>query len=497
MGDANTVETPSESKALHRYQQIARRYAAAIEGGTLAPGERFPSVRRIASEEKVSVATVLQALAQLERLGLLEARPRSGHFVRHRARAPEPRGERPQAAASAVSVSELVRKIYLAASDPSIVQLGSAVPSAELLPAAALSRAVASSMRHPRDGGLNYQMPPGLPELRRMIAQRALHWGLAISEDDVVITSGATEAVHLSLLATTRPGDVVAMESPAYYGTLQVAEALGLKVLGIPCHPATGLDVDALAERLDQLQVAAVVATPSYSNPLGSCMPEANRERLVRLLASRGVPLIEDDVYGELAFDAARVKPAKAWDRDGTVLLCSSFTKTLAPGFRIGFVVPGRRRLETLERLKFVTNVASPTLPQRALARYLSDGAYDRHLRTLRDRLAGIEASTASAVARHFPSGTRVSSPRGGCFLWVELPEGLDAMALHARALDVGVAISPGPIFSPQGGHRSCIRLSCGLPWTGEIEAAIKLVGRLAGQLLRDAPESPYDARRD
>ena len=163
------------------------------------------------------------------------------------------------------------------------------------------------------------------------------------------------------------------------------------------------------------------------------------------------MPLIEDDVYGELAFDAARVNPAKAWDRDSTVLLCSSFTKTLAPGYRIGFVVPGRRWQEQIERLKFVTNVASPTLPQRALARYLSDGAYDRHLRTLRDRLSGIEASTASAVARHFPAGTRVSSPRGGCFLWVELPDGLDAMALHARALDVGVAISPGPIFSPPG----------------------------------------------
>jgi DNA-binding transcriptional MocR family regulator len=487
----------SDIKTLHRYQQVARRYAAAIEGGTLAAGERFPSVRRMAAEEQVSVATVLQALAQLERLGLVEARPRSGHFVRHRARAPEPRGERPHAVASDVSVSELVRKIYRAANDPSIVQLGSAVPSTELLPAAALSRAVASSMRHPRDGGLGYQMPPGLPELRRMIAQRALHWGMTISEDDVVITSGATEAVHLSLLATTRPGDVVAMESPAYYGTLQVAEALGLKVLGIPCHPATGLDVDALAERLDQLEVAAVVATPSYSNPLGSCMPDAARERLVRLLSGRGVPLIEDDVYGELAFDAARVNPAKAWDRDSTVLLCSSFTKTLAPGFRIGFVVPGRRWQEQVERLKFVTNVASPTLPQRALARYLSDGAYDRHLRTLRDRLSGIEASTASAVARHFPAGTRVSSPRGGCFLWVELPDGLDAMALHARALDVGVAISPGPIFSPQGGHRSCIRLSCGLPWTGEVEAAVKLVGRLAGKLLRGAAESPFDERRD
>jgi DNA-binding transcriptional MocR family regulator len=474
-----------EAAGLHRYQQIARRYASAIEAGTLAPGERFPSVRQLAAEEQVSVATVLQAIAQLESLGLVEARPRSGHFVRHRTRAPAPRLERPRAGASAVSVSALVRRVYLAASDPTVVQLGSAVPSVELLPSAALSRAVAASMRHPRDGGVAYQMPPGLPELRRMIAQRALHWGLAVSEDDVIVTSGATEAVHLSLLATTRPGDVVAMESPAYYGTLQVVEAMGLKVVEIPCHPRDGLDVDALAQRLDRQRIAAVVAVPTYSNPLGSCMPEAARERLVRLLSARGVPLIEDDVYGELAFGPSRVNPVKAWDHDGTVLFCSSFTKTLAPGYRVGFVIPGPRHRERIEGLKFATNVASPTLPQRALARYLADGAYDRHLRALRDRLAAIEASTASAVARHFPEGTRVSSPRGGCFLWVELPPGLDAMTLHARALDVGVAISPGPIFSPAGaGYRSCIRLSCGAPWTGEVEAAVKLLGRLAGKLL-------------
>jgi DNA-binding transcriptional MocR family regulator len=466
---------------------VARRFATAIEAGTLAPGERLPSVRQLATEERVSVATVLQALAQLETLGLVDARPRSGHYVRHGTRAPVPRLEKPLLGARACSVSAVVREVYRASSDPRLVQLGSAVVSPALLPTAALSRAMASSLRDSRDGGVNYQNPPGLPELRRLIAQRALHWGLAISEDDVIVTSGATEAVHLSLLATTRPGDVVAMESPAFYGTLQVVEALGLRVLGIPCHPETGLDVDALAQRLERQKVAAVLAVPSYSNPLGSCMPEAARQRLVRLLSAHAIPLIEDDVFGELSFGPARVQPAKAWDRDGTVLLCSSFSKTLAPGYRVGFAIPGARHRERIEALKFATNIATATLPQRALARYLADGAYDRHLRTLRDRLAAIEASTASAVARHFPAGTRVSSPRGGCFLWVELPAGVDAMTLYARALEVGVAISPGPVFSPAGGHRNYIRLNCGSPWTGETEAAVKLVGRLAGTPLEPA----------
>jgi DNA-binding transcriptional MocR family regulator len=319
-----------------------------------------------------------------------------------------------------------------------------------------------------------------------MIAVRALHWGCSLSEDDLVVTSGACEAVHLCLMAVTRPGDVVAVESPAYYGVLQTLEAMGLRVLEVPCHPDTGMDLDALAERLGSPRVAAVLAVPSFSNPLGSCMPDAAKERLVRLLSSRGIPLVEDDVFGELAFGPARPKPAKAFDTDGTVMLCSSFSKTVAPGYRVGFAAPGRFR-ERVEVLKFATSVATSALPQRAIARFLAGGGYERHLRTLRDRLAQIEARTASVVAESFPEGTRVSSPKGGCFLWVELPGSVDAMALYARALDAGVNISPGPIFSASGGHRSCIRLSCSAPWTPAIDGAIRLVGRLASRMMGDA----------
>lgn len=474
----------AQQAAPPRYEQIAQRYAAAIEAGTLAPGERFPSVRRLAAEEDVSVATVLQALARLESRGLIEARPRSGHFVRHRPRPPAPRPLRPRAtaAACAVSVSARVAEVYRAARDPKVVKLGATAPGTALLPTVAMTHALAASLRHPRDGGAASELPPGLEALRRVIARRALTWGCQLSEDDVVVTSGAMEAVHLCLLAVARPGDIVAIECPAYYGTLQTVEALGMRALEIPCHPDTGMDVDALAQRLDRHRVAAVVAVPSFSNPLGSSMPDEAKVRLVRLLSSRGIPLIEDDVFGELAFGPARPRPAKAFDTDGTVMLCSSFSKTLGMGYRVGFTAPGRHR-ERVEGLKFAISVATPTLQQRAIARYLEGGAYDRHLRTLRDRLAAIEACTASAVAESFPAGTRVTSPKGGCFLWVELPPTVDAMTLHARALDAGVSISPGPIFSPSGGHRNCIRLSCGEPWSPTIEGAVRLVGRLASRL--------------
>ncbi|HVO19510.1 MAG TPA: PLP-dependent aminotransferase family protein [Anaeromyxobacter sp.] len=469
--------------ALPRYEEIARRYAAAIGRGTLAPGERFPSVRRLAAEEGASVSTVLAAIAQLEALGLVEARPRSGHFVRLRSRPPPPRPTvvPARAAASRVEVAELVARVFHAARDPRVVNLSHATPDPSLLPARGLARALSSAVRG-GEGGLRYEMPPGHLELRQAIARRALSWGCDLGADDLVVTGGATEAIQLGLLAAVRPGDVVALESPAYYGTLQALEALGLRVVEVPCLPDVGMDLDELERRIDRHGARAVLAVPSFSNPLGSCMPEAARERLAGIVSRRGIPLLEDDVYGELAFGTARPRPVKAFDRDGSVMLCSSFSKTLAPGYRIGFAAPGRWR-ERVELLKFSLSVATATPVQRAVARYLRGGGYDRHLRLLREQLSRISARTAAAVADAFPPGTRVSTPAGGCFLWVEMPAGVDSLELHARSLDAGVSIAPGPIFSPAQGHRSCIRLSCGAPWDERIDAAVRLVGRLATRL--------------
>jgi DNA-binding transcriptional MocR family regulator len=468
---------------LPKYEEIARRYAAAIERGTLPPGERFPSVRRLAAAEGASVSTILSAIAQLETMGLIEARPRSGHYVRLRARPPPPRPTvvPAHAAAAHVEVAQLVARVYHAARDPAVVNLAMATPDAALLPASGLTRALSAAARG-CEGGVRYEMPPGLLSLRQEIARRALAWGCALSPDDLVVTSGATEAIHLCLLATCRPGDVVALESPAYYGTLQTLEALGLRVVEVPCLPDVGMDLDELERRVDRHGARAVLAVPTFSNPLGSCMPEESRARLVSIVSRRGIPLIEDDVYGELAFAAGRPRTCKAFDRDGSVMLCGSFSKTLAPGYRIGFATPGRWR-DRVELLKFSVNVATATLIQRAVARFLKGGGYDRHLRTLRDQLSGICLRTAAAVADSFPAGTRVSHPRGGCFLWVEMPEAVDALELHARALDAGVSIAPGPLFSPTQGHRNCIRLSCGAPWTDRLDAAVRLVGRLATRL--------------
>ena len=467
-----------------RYHTIAQRFAQAIRDGTLAPGERLPSVRRLRVDEGVSASTVLQALAHLEAAGLIEARPRSGYFVKARSVLPVPRPSTPPAhcTASLDRVSALVADVYHSLGDPGLVNLGAARPSPELLPIRGLARAISGAARRAVHGGVEYVYPPGLRALRRLIAQRAVAAGCMISEGDLVVTSGATEAVQLSLLAVASRGDTVAVESPAYYGTLLALEALGLRVLEVPCHPETGMDLDQLEQRLQQHQVAAVLAVPSFSNPLGSCMPDPAKARLVEMLSARSIPLVEDDVYGDLAFGPSRPRPARAFDTDGTVMYCGSFSKTLAPGFRVGWVAPGRWR-ERVEVLKFASSIATSTLPQHALVHFLAEGGYDRHLRTLRGRLEHNVACVAAAVAASFPPGTRVSRPRGGCFLWVELPANVDALQLHARAHEAGVAIAPGHIFSAAHTHANCIRLSCGEAWSERVEAAVRLVGRLASRL--------------
>ncbi|SEU37572.1 transcriptional regulator, GntR family [Myxococcus fulvus] len=468
------------------YEQVAEKLEDAINAGTLRAGDRLPSVRQLSLREQVSISTVLQAYLHLESVGLIETRPQSGHYVRRRERPrlAEPQVSRPATSATPVTVSALVSRVYQSMRDPNLVQMGGAWPSTELLPTRRLYRELNALTREMGDAGMLYDVPPGCPELRRQLARRSLDWGAALSPEDFIITVGAAEAIHLCLLAVARPGDTIAIESPAYYGTLQAIESLGLRALEIPCSPRHGMELDALQAALERRRVAAVLVVPSYSNPVGSCMPTANRQRLVAMLEERGVPLIEDDLYGDLHFDERRPRTCKSFDKTGNVMLCGSFSKTLAPGFRVGYVAPGRLR-ERVELLKFSHTVASPTLLPLAIARFLEEGGYDRHLRTLRRRLTEQVARMAEGVAEHFPEGTRVARPAGGSLLWVELPATVDSLVLHGRALEAGVSIAPGPIFSPRpDSYRNFIRLSCGQPWTPRIEGAMATVGRLVRTLM-------------
>ncbi len=463
------------------YEQIAGDIASSISRGALRAGQRLPSVRTLSVERGVSVATVLSAYGQLERQGLVETRPKSGHFVRRRGVSPaEPLPARRSSAAVTVrSVSEAVGALQDSMRDPSVIPLGSAYLDPRLLPMGALNRIVSSLAREIENVGSSYDVPPGLRALRRQLARRALDWGISLGEDDFIVTLGGTEALSLALGAVTRPGDAVAVESPTYFGILQILEQLNLRAVEVPAHPRAGLDLDALADALRAGPIKAVVAVTTASNPLGAVLSDEARERLVRMLERHDIPLIEDDVYGDLLFDGTRPRPAKAYDREGRVLLCGSVSKTLAPGFRVGWVVPGRYETQ-VRRRQYALTLACPSMPQLAVAEYLASAAYERHLRKLRASVAGQVARVREAVGRTFPEGTRVTDPKGGFVLWVELPQGYKALELAERALSHGVAIAPGPMFSARGRFTNALRISCGLPWTPELERAISTVAELA-----------------
>jgi DNA-binding transcriptional MocR family regulator len=429
----------------------------------------------------VSISTVLQAYTQLEARGYIEARPQSGFYVRPRNwQAPaEPGMSKPSAKATPVSNEEMALNILKAVRDPDLIALGTAIPSPELLPVQQLNRMMAAIGRRNPSAGTSYDVPPGAPALRVQVARRAMEYGCILGPDDIVTTNGCQEALNLCLRAVAEPGDTIAVESPTYYGILQIIGSLRMKALEIPTHPRDGVSLEALEYALERERITACIFTPTFNNPLGSSMPDESRRRLVEMLRERQIPLIEDDIYGDIAFGPERPRAAKAYDTEGLVLLCDSFSKTLAPGYRVGWCAPGRYQAR-VEHLKHTTSIATATLPQLAIAEFLATGGYEHHLRKVRRVYAEQVRLMTDAIARYFPEGTKVTRPQGGHVLWIEMSEGTDSIDLFERALAAKISISPGPMFSAKQKYRNCIRLNCGTPWSPAVENALRTLGKLA-----------------
>lgn len=465
---------------MKRYERFADDIAELIRSGVLGPGERVPSVRYASQTHGVSPSTVFQAYYLLERRGLIRARPRSGYFVNAHAtrQFSEPQALHPISESTDVDVSALVFSILDSIKDPNTVPFGSAFPSPSLFPLQRLSRSLASASRAMDPRVAVTDLSPGNPQLRRQIALRYMVGGLMLPMEELLITNGALEALNLCLQAVTQPGDLVAIEAPAFYACLQVLERLKLKAVEIPVQPRDGMDLEVLAQTLQKHPVKAVWCMTTFQNPVGASMPEAKKQALVELVTRHQVPLIEDDVYAELYYAQQAPKPAKAFDTQGLVMHCGSFAKSLAPGYRIGWVAAGRFA-QKVERLKLMTSLCASMPAQAAIADYLQHGGYDRHLRKLRYALEGQQANMLAAIGRHFPAQTRVSQPSGGYFLWLELPQQMDALKLFHMALAQGISIAPGPIFSPTRRFGNCIRLNYGSPWNEGAEQAMATLGRI------------------
>lgn len=381
---------------------------------------------------------------------------------------------RPQA----VGVSDIVAKVFRQAGDEEKVPLGAGVPHADLLPIDRLSKFLAAAVRDKPIHLGRYGALSGHPDYIRQLAKRFGMNDCVIPTDEIIATAGAMDSLNLAIRAVTKPGDVVAVESPCYFGILEILESLGLKALPVPSTCESGLDLDLLAEGIEQHPVKAVAMVPTFSNPNGSCLSEAKRKQLLTLLAEHDLPLVEDDLYGDLHFSRERVRPVKAFDTEGRVLYCGSFSKCLSPGLRVGWIAAGRYS-ERVRRLKFISTVNTPIINQLAAARFLGGGAMDRHLRNLRSALETQVAQVAESVLQAFPEGTAISQPKGGFFLWVQLPEGVDSLELFQMADADGIHIAPGQIFCPYASIRNRIRLSCGHPSNERIQKGIRRLGAL------------------
>lgn len=465
---------------MKRYEKFADEVAELIRTGVLAPGQKVPSVRHASGTYGVSVSTVFQAYYLLESRGLIQARARSGYFVREHAKKPlhEPDTTQHAIDVTDVGVSELVFSVLASLKNASTVPFGSAFPHPDLYPLARLARSLAQSAKDMPGHAIITDMTAGNPALRRQIALRYMVSGVMLPVEELVITNGAMEALNLCLQTVTRPGDLVAIESPAFYATLQVLERLQLKAVEIPVHPREGIELDVLANRLANLPIKACWFMSSLQNPLGATMSDTRKRDLYALIQRYQVPLIEDDVYAELYFGKQPPRPVKSHDRDGLVMHCGSFSKSLAPGYRVGWVAGGRFS-EEIRRLQLMTTI-SPAVPvQAAIADYLQNGGYDRHLRKLRHTLEMQQGAMLASAARHFPARTRVTRPCGGYFLWFEFPEEVDSLQLLQLALAQGISLAPGPIFSATQRFKNCARLNHGYPWDSRSEKAMEVLGQI------------------
>jgi DNA-binding transcriptional MocR family regulator len=476
---------PARVAPAYRYEATARFITDLVDNGTLIPGTRAPSLRQITKQRGVSLSTALQAYRALEDRGILQARPQSGFYVAKGAPVllETPAISKPPGRPTTVAVSGVIPKLLEYAADPDLVPLGCAIPDAELLAAGRLDRFLARAARVEGGEYNTYTVPKGDPRLRREIARRALRWGQALSPEDIAITCGCTEALVLALKVVSRPGDTIAIESPTYFGFLQVLQALDLRVLELPTDASSGVDLAALRKALRAPSVKACLLSSSFNNPLGCTMSDEKKKAVLELLAKRRIPLIEDDIYGDIYFGEERPKPFTALDAHGITIYCSSFSKTIAPGYRVGWIATGRHMERILEN-KFALTLCGPALPQAALAEFLSSGGYDSHLRRVRRTFRENIDRMIRTIDRVFPRGTRVSRPDGGFVLWLQLPKPLASRELFEAALKKGVCFVPGDVFSASDRYANCLRLSCGSAWHPRIEKGLETLGELACALL-------------
>ncbi len=464
-----------------RYAALADEIQDNILSGVFTPGEKLPSLRKLHNQLGLSISTVHQAYIELEKRGRIEAREKSGFYVKALKRNPLPSPVQKKIITKPcrVMINDLAENIISDLQQDDKLQLGAAIASKELMPLKQLSRIMksipADEMQHYMS---SYDLCAGNLELREELTKKMIGLACSISIKDIITTNGCLEAVTLCLRAVTEPGDTILVESPVFHCFLQLIEDLNLYVLELPGCPKKGMDPKAFEKAITSNKIKACLLNSNFQNPMGSVLSKENKAAILHVAYRHNIPIIEDDIYGDLFFEGKRPATFKSLDKKGMVLYCSSFSKTLAPGFRTGWTIPGIYK-ERVMSMKLNTVISNSGINQAVIAKFLKTGALDRHLRQLRNKLKNQASAIAIAVSKYFPDDTQISFPRGGMFIWVVLNKKIDSMKIYQKAYQKNISILPGIICSSTDRYRNCLRINCGIKWSPRIENGIKTVGQI------------------
>ena len=467
------------------YEEISDNIKRAIQNGTLKPGDKLKSVRHFSEELGVSNSTIFKAYFDLEGEGLIESKPKSGYYVRNsysNRKLNKQKSTYEDNGICCISNREIIREVTQRPARNDIIELATAVPDSSLLPISKIKKSIQRSYLNDPNAATCYEETQGNTNLRSVISSLSLNWGGVFTEEDILVTNGCMEAMHICLRAITKPGDTVALESPSFYGILQLLDNLQLNVLEIPGDAKTGINIDSLKKLLHKYDVKALLLISNYNNPTGSCMPDDNKVTVVQMISEMRIPVIENDIYGDLHFSKKRPKTLKSYDKEGWVMYCSSFSKSIAPGFRIGWCIPGKFMVRVKEE-KFVNNLSTSSISQAVLLDFLKTGRYELYLKRLRKKLQLQSKSYLQSITSYFPKDTNVSEPQGGLVLWIEMQKSKNALKLYREALRHKISITPGQIFSAQSDYINYIRISYGSPMNDTIDGALKTIGRLIAEI--------------
>jgi DNA-binding transcriptional MocR family regulator len=480
----------------YQYVKLANDLEGKVRSGSYKAGEKLPSLRAMRRQTGHSISTIYHAYTELEQRGIVNVREKSGFFVQPLIdrSLPLSAGDKKIIHPHKVAINAMATMLQRAVANPNMLAFGTALAGSALLPKKQLAREVRRAAEKYASGELiGYCHPTGHKPLCTEIEKRMVGCFNSAHGDEVVITGGCMAAIDLCLRTVAKAGDIILVESPTFLCYLQLIEDLNMRALELPVDPDTGIDLELLQRALGEHDVRAALLNTNFHNPLGYVMELGPKREIVDIFTRKMIPIIEDDIYGDLYFGETRPMPLKFYDREGMVLYCSSFTKTLAPDLRIGWIVPGRYR-EKIKRVKFNSSVASQQLMQDAVAGFLARGAYERHLRKMRNALKKQLADFLRAIVEYFPENTRVSAPKGGLCLWVELDNRIDGMELFEQAKGKNISIVPGSLCSATKNFRHCIRLNFGSPWTEKSEKGVQTLGEIISELIKEKRDNDLRA---